>query len=384
MKVLISASYFYPYSSGLSVYALRLAKGLADLGHEIVVLTSRYEKTLPKEEELDGIRIIRVPVMGRLSKGVLMPRLGSFARKWIAWADVVNLHLPQFESCLLSKIARQLGKPVLVTYHCDLVMSGGLVNQLAGKVTTLLGRLTLADAAMIVQNSLDYAEYSPVLKKYLEKVVESPTPVTVKPVSLEKAQRFKSAHGIAEKDKVIGLAGRVASEKGYQYLAMAFPEILEKIPQARILHAGAWKSVIGERAYQLQLEVFIRPFGEKWKSLGFLSDEDFETFFRVCDLLVFTSLNATESYGIVQIEAMTQGTPVVASDLPGIRQPVKNTGLGKIVPLRNPREIAKAVVEILSQEKKERFVPEEFLKEFQQEAVAKRYEAWMETLLCDE
>ncbi len=47
MRILISSTYFYPYSSGLSVYALRLAEGLAERGHEVVVLTSQYEKSLP-------------------------------------------------------------------------------------------------------------------------------------------------------------------------------------------------------------------------------------------------------------------------------------------------------------------------------------------------
>ena len=384
MKILISSTYFHPYSSGLSVYALRLAQGLADLGHDVVVLTSQHKKDLPKADPQSNFHIVRVPVLTRLSKGVIMPSLPKIARQWIIRADVVNLHLPQFESIVLSKIAKELGKPVLVTYHCDLEMSGGLLNKLAGNVTMRLGEEVLRDATLIVQNSLDYAENSPVLSKYLEKVVESPTPIIVKTVSEERADKFRLEHGIAKNDKVIGLAGRVAREKGHEYLAMAFPSILDKFPEAWIVHAGAWKSVVGESAYQSQIESYIRPFGKKWKNLGFLSDDDFEAFFAACDVLVFTSLNRTESYGIVQLEAMTQGTPIVASDLPGVRQPVLQTGLGKIVPLRDPNAIAAAVSEILSKGRQTRFVPEEFLEKFQQEAVARRYEAWMETLLADE
>ena len=384
MKILISSTYFHPYSSGLSVYALRLAQGLADLGHDVVVLTSQHKKDLPKADPQGNFHIVRVPVLTRLSKGVIMPSLPKIARQWIIWADVVNLHLPQFESIVLSKIARELGKPVLVTYHCDLEMSGGALNKLAGNVTMRLGEEVLRDATLIVQNSLDYAENSLVLSKYLEKVVESPTPIIVKTVSEERADKFRLEHGIAKNDKVIGLAGRVAREKGHEYLAMAFPSILEKFPEARIVHAGAWKSVVGESAYQSQIESYIRPFGEKWKNLGFLSDDDFEAFFAVCDVLVFTSLNRTESYGIVQLEAMTQGTPIVASDLPGVRQPVLQTGLGRIVPMRDPNAIAAAVIEILGEGRQARFVPKEFLEKFQQEAVARRYEAWMETLLADE
>lgn len=381
MKVLISSTYFHPYSSGLSVYALRLAHGLADRGHEVVVLTSQYNKDLPTEENFNNVKIVRVPVITRLSKGVIMPSLIQTARPWLKWADVVNLHLPQFEAVLLSKQAGKLGKPVLVTYHCDLVMSGGLLSQIAGKVTTALGKQVLADAALIVQNSLDYAENSKTLQPFLEKVVEAPTPVVVKEVTPERVEQFREKYEIRKNSNVIGLAGRVAAEKGFEYLAMALPDILEKFPEATVIHAGAWKTVIGEEAYQASLKNYLKPFGEKWRSLGFLSDEEFEAFFAVCDLLVFSSLNATESYGIVQIEAITQGTPVVASDLPGVRQPVMRTGLGKIVPTRDPKAIAEAVIEILEKGEQARFIPKDFLAAFQQDAVAARYEAWMEAIL---
>lgn len=382
MKVLISSTYFYPYSSGLSVYALRLAEGLTELGHEVVVLTSQLKPGLHKLDAYGNVKIVRVPVLARLSKGVLMPGLLKAARKWIEWADVVNLHLPQFESILLSQIARNQGKPVLVTYHCDLVLSGGgLLDRLAVKVTTEIGKNVLRDASLIVQNSLDYAENSPILNHVLEKVVEVPTPVKVKTVSNEKIESFRQKFAITKNEKIIGLAGRVAAEKGYEYLAMAFPAILDMFPESRVIHAGAWKSVVGEQAYQAQVERYIQPFGQKWTSLGYLTDEDFEAFFAACDVLMFSSLNATESFGIVQIEAMTQGTPVVASDLPGVRQPVLQTGLGKIVPIKNPESIAEAVIEIFEKGEKARFVPAEFLVKFQQDAVARHYEELLALLV---
>lgn len=382
MKILISSTYFYPYSSGLSVYALRLAEGLAELGHEVVILTSQYKKDLERLETHGKFKIVRVPVIAKLSKGVLMPGLFKIAWKWIRWADILNLHLPQFESIVLAQLAKKFGKPLLVTYHCDLVMSSsGLLDRLAVKGTSLLGNKVLEKANLIVQNSLDYAEHSPVLSQYLGKVIEVPTPVNVKTVNVEKLDVFREKYDIKRSEKIIGLAGRVASEKGYEYLAMALPGILEIYPEARVIHAGAWQSVIGEQTYQAQVERFIKPFGQKWTSLGYLTDDDFETFFAACDVLIFSSLNATESFGIVQIEAMTQGTPVVASDLPGVRQPVLQTGLGKIVPIKDSTAITKAVIEILDKGDKARFVPAEFLEKFQQGLVARHYEELLALLV---
>ena len=374
MKVLITSTYFHPYSSGLSVYALRLARGLVALGHEVCVLTSQYDQKLATEENLDGVQIRREKVGMKLSKGVLMPGLKAQARKWIEWADVVNVHMPQFESFVIAGLAKQLKKPLVVTYHCDLVMSGSWFNRLAGWGTTLLGRQALKQAQVIVQNTVDYARHSKVLKPYLDKVVEVPTPVVFQESSLGEKKFFRERFGLAESDKVIGLAGRVASEKGYEYLAQALPMVLEKYPTARVVHAGRWKGVIGEAAYLAKVEAMIRPFGDKWKSLGFLSDEDFMHFFAACDLLVYSSLNATESFGIVQIEAMSQGIPVVASDLPGVRQPVLQTGLGRIVPVRNATALAEGIISVLDESSEARIIPEFYLKQFEQKKVAERYQ----------
>ncbi len=374
MRVLITSTYFHPYSSGLSVYALRLARGLAELGHEVCVLTSQYDPKLAPEETLAGFRVVRVKVGTKLSKGVLMPGFHTQAKKWIAWADVVNVHMPQFESVVIARLAKRAKKPLVVTYHCDLVMSGGWFSRLAGWVTTQLGKWTLKQAQVIVQNTLDYAENSAVLKPYLEKVVEVPTPVdSLDPVP-EEAKSFRLRFGLMESDKVLGLAGRVASEKGYEYLAQALPLVWQKYPSARVVHAGSWKGVIGEETYLAKVEQMIQPFGDKWKSLGFLSDEDFMRFFAACDLLVFSSLNATESFGIVQIEALSQGTPVVASDLPGVRQPVLRTGIGRIVPVRDAESLAEGIISVLEEGPGARKVPEAYLGQFEQKKVAERYQ----------
>ena len=75
MRILITLTYYYPHYSGLTVYAVRLAKALAERGHQVTVLTSQFNKTLPRSERIDGVEIIRAPVLFRISKGVIMPTL---------------------------------------------------------------------------------------------------------------------------------------------------------------------------------------------------------------------------------------------------------------------------------------------------------------------
>ena len=380
MKLLIASTYFTPYSSGLSVYAHRLAKGLAALGHGVVVLTSQYQKELPSEETMEGFRVIRVPVRGRISKGVLMPGLLKAAHKWITWADAVNLHLPQFESLLLAIEAKLHQKPLLVTYHCDLQIQGNSINRLAGWVTQTLGAWVLKMADSIVQNSLDYAENSRWLKPHIEKTREVPIPVELIKADAAHVRELKNRFGINPEDRVLGLAGRVAAEKGYEYLIEALPLVLQRFPTARVIHAGTWKGVVGEEQYQARIEDLSRNLGDRWRSLGYLSDEDFRAFLGACDLLVFSSLNSTESFGIVQIEAMLQGTPVVASDLPGVRQPVLKTGFGRLVPPRDSAQLAEAICSVLKEGRHAHPSPKAYLSRFSGRETALLYHAILETL----
>ena len=97
-------------------------------------------------------------------------------------------------------------------------------------------------------------------------------------------------------------------------------------------------------------------------------------FYPNIDVLVISSLNSTESFGLVQIEAMINGVPVVVSNLPGVRQPVKTFGMGKVVPIGDSSALAKAIIEILKNRKafiqpadpiRERFVPDTVAQEYE-------------------
>ncbi|MBX3004018.1 MAG: glycosyltransferase, partial [Anaerolineales bacterium] len=102
MRILTVLTYYRPHTSGLTIYAERLAKALVQRGHEVTVLTSQFEKDLPLEEMQDGVRIRRVPVALRISKGVIMPSLGRLAWQETRKHDALLLHLPQFDAAGLA------------------------------------------------------------------------------------------------------------------------------------------------------------------------------------------------------------------------------------------------------------------------------------------
>src|SRR5512142_2377278 len=137
MKILIGLTYYRPHYSGLTIYTERLARSLAKLGHQVTVLTSRFPPYLPAEEDQNGVHIIRPAVAMQLSKGVIMPSLPVRALKLIRQADVVNLHLPQMDAAYVSWMARMLGRPVVMTYHCDLKLPKGTIHWIANQGTHL-------------------------------------------------------------------------------------------------------------------------------------------------------------------------------------------------------------------------------------------------------
>jgi glycosyltransferase involved in cell wall biosynthesis len=375
MNILIGLTYYRPHYSGLTIYTERLARGLAKMGHQVTVLTSRFNPDLPAQEDQHGVHIIRPAVAMQLSKGVIMPSLPFWALKLIRKADVVNLHLPQMDAGYVAWMARMMSRPVVMTYHCDLKLPNGVIHWVANQGANLFSHSSAIAANRIVTNTRDYAEHSTFLRRYLSKMQFVQPPVDVPEVNGKDLQAFREKNQILPGQRIIGMQARLATEKGVEYLIEAMPEVLEKYPTARVLHGGQYQNVMGEEQYARKLAPMIQSLGNHWSFLGVLSPVEQAAFFHTSEVLALPSINSTESFGMVQVEAMTCGTPAVASDLPGVRCPVRETGMGKIVPPRDPHALAQAIIEILDR-------PEQFSGDanairnhFSPEMVAREYEA---------
>ena len=157
MKILTVLTYYRPHTSGLTIYAERLARTFVKRGHQVTVMTTQYDKRLPREEMMDGVRVIRVPVAVRVSKGVLAPTFGLVATKLVWEHDVVQLHLPQFDAPGVAFRARLFGKPAILTYHCDLDMPPGLFNSIVNMVVHFQNNMAGILANHIVTYTQDYA-----------------------------------------------------------------------------------------------------------------------------------------------------------------------------------------------------------------------------------
>lgn len=374
MRILFALTYYRPHISGLTIYAQRVARALARRGHTITILTSQYDPSLPRTEiEDDGVKVVRVPVVARISKGVIMPALGWVASALAPQHDAMCLQLPQFDASGLALRGRLLRQPVVLTYQCDLKMPPGFINRVANKAVHWSNLAAGHLATVIVVSSQDYADHSAYLQGFRSKLRVITMPVEVASVTEEDKQAFRRRWNI--QGPVIGMAARLAAEKGVDVLLDALPRVLEEYPNARVLYVGPYENVLGEEAYARRLAPLFERYREHWTFLGKLSDVDMACFFANCDVLAVPSLNSTEAFGLVQAEAMLCGTPCVSSSLPGVRQPVLQTGMGLVAPIGDSYVLADSLLRIIRD--REYYVRpyEEIAARFSTERTALEYEA---------
>lgn len=347
MRILLSLYYYRPYVSGLTIYVERLAAALVRRGHAVTALTSQYDAESPREEWSDGVRILRVPVAIRISKGVIMPSLGRVASELVREHDVLGIHLPNVDAPGLTIRGQLQNKPVILTYHCDLQLPRSPFNRLIdqGVFVAHYGAARLADK--IVTYTRDYATHSRLLSRFDDKLVVIPPPVIMPAPPTDEVEAFK-AKVCSDGGPVIGMACRFAAEKGVEHLVEAMPGLLERFPRAKVLFAGEYEDVLGEQEYRERLRGPIERLGSRWQFLGLLDQSQMPAFYSSCDALVSPSLNSTESFGLAQVEAMMCGTPAVVSDLPGVRQPIKMTGMGEIVEPGSASALLEGLERVLS------------------------------------
>src|SRR5215210_896097 len=376
MKILTVLTYYRPHTSGLTIYAERLARAFARRGHQVTVMTSQFEPSLPREETLEGVNIVRVPVAARISKGVLAPTFGLVATKLVAQHDLVQMHLPQFDAPGVALRGRLLRKPAVLTYHCDLLLPPGFFNRFVNAVVDFQNNMAGMLSNHIVTYTQDYADHSPYLSRYASKLTPILPPVELPDPLPGAVQAFAEEHHVQERRPVIGMAARFAAEKGVEVLLDALPTILKKYPKAQVLFAGTYQNVLGEQAYSDRLMPRIREYevAGHWTFLGNLDPVEMAAFYPNLDVLTVPSLNSTEAFGLVQIEAMMNGVSCVPSALPGVRQPVSMHGMGRVAKIGDSVDLAESILEVLSEPNKFRGDIESIKKAYDPDSIAAEYE----------
>ncbi len=368
----MALDYYRPNFSGLTLYAAALAEGLANRGHQVSILTHRHRPELPLESTENGVRVVRAPVAARVGKALVSPAILARALSEVPRADVLHLHAPLVNAVPLALIASTLRVPIVVTYHCDLKPPPGLGQRFVETVARASQHFALERASRVITNTEDYARHTRPLIDRAEKVGWILPPV-VEPLETGRSpEQVRRRLGIAGQPVVFFL-GRFAEEKGLPVLVAAFPEIRHRFPEAVLVLAGA-RDVPGETILG-QIEPLLADPDSGVLAPGTVPPETVADLLTIADVLVLPSINSTESFGLVQVEAMLRGVPAVASDLPGVRQPVRMTGMGELAPAGDPRALARQILKVLESPGRYRRQRAELRALFQPERTFAEYEA---------
>lgn len=336
MKVLTTLSYYKPHISGLTVCVQRLIGGLSKKDFKFTVLTSRHRNDLLKSETEDDAKIIRSQVLFTFGKVPIMPWYLFQIIGEIKNNDLVWINLPQAEGLIVALMSKLFGKKIVTTVHCLPLLPVFWQRFLFQKLFDSLNNFIIRLSDRVVYYTQDYAENTKQLlhihsksNYILPPVIPVKTAINHQPLTIN--------HSF-----IVGFAGRIAEDKGLEYLLEALSLLKKEGKKVELLIAGNMKAV-GEMAYANKIKKMFNNVKFKVSFIGEIEPERMSEFYQKIDLLVLPSVNRTEAFGIVQAEAMLSGIPVVASDLPGVRIPVKLTGGGVAVKPGDVQALSKAI-----------------------------------------
>jgi len=335
-KILMILNYYYPYVSGVSECARILSENLAHSGYSVTVLTSNHDH-LPEVETINDVKVIRAPILFKISKGTVSPAFISFAKKLSKEADIVHMHLPMLESGVISKLIDK--NKLIITYQCDIIMPGIIGNGIQ-KVMDINNNIALKNSNSVLVSSLDYGEHSRIASKYKGKM-HAPC------LSLKEYMPDMFVKKDSNK-KVIGFCGRIVEEKGITVLIDAFAKVKKSIPEATLIIGGDYTNIAGGSIFSILKKEIEDKKIEDIEFVGKIPEKDMASFYTSLDVFVLPSINRTEAFGLVQIEAMLCGTPVVASDLYGVRTIIENTKMGLVSEKGNNNSLAECIIKVLS------------------------------------
>lgn len=327
-RIDVFLQYYKPHVSGLTNMAAALAEDMVRQGNEVHVHC--VAKSGPSIEYVEsGVTVHAYRRNFSLGRGNFSSGFLRAAWRVRKKPGTTHFHLPLPESGLLGWILRR--RPSVVTYQCD-APSGGVTMSLMARALDISHRSLIRRSTVVCTSSADYAEHS-----RLHRLFATKGSMAV-PATSEDRRGGVARYAVPGR-RQIGFLGRPTSEKGIDTLMDA----LDLLPSDILLTLAGPLEGLSERVGydRARLEELISE--GRVRSLGFLAENEIADFYASLDLFVLPSTNSFEAFGIVQVEAMSAGTPVVASDLPGVRTIIQTTGFGEVANTGDSVDLARAI-----------------------------------------
>jgi glycosyltransferase involved in cell wall biosynthesis len=324
---------FHPYVGGVENTVLEVARRLAGCGHEVRVVCADEPAGSPPR--VDDIDVVRLPWRGKIGNTNICRGLGAALRREPR-PDVLHTHLPTaLFADAAAGLARETGIPLVLTYHNDLV-GGGLKGVLAGVYNRLfLPRLLSRSARIVVTNPV-YPSQSPHLKEGDPKIVCIPWGVDVD------AFRPTADMPAESPELVVGFLSLLDAHHGYKgldVLLRAAAALRREGTPVRLKIGGAGEARDDYRRLAAELGV-----ADAADFLGFIPGPELNAFYASCHAFALPSTDGRrEGFGLVLLEAMACGRPVVTTPVVGVAGDLEASGAGLLVPPGDAAALADAL-----------------------------------------
>jgi glycosyltransferase involved in cell wall biosynthesis len=300
LKVLhVYKDYYPPVKGGIECHINLLANGLKAKGVDVEILVSNTTNKYA-EEIHNGIKVVKAPQFKRCYSAPLAPTFNFYLRKFGKTADIIHFHHPN-PTAEFAYFFTNLNKKLIVTYHSDIIRQDKL-----GKLYSPFRKSFLELSDRIIATSPNYIETSNVLKHLKNKCTVIPLGVNIdrfcQDGDREKVEKIRNKNG---NQPIILFVGCFRYYKGLQFLISAMKRI-----QAKLFLIGA-----GPEEQNLRNIVAMNHLNKKVHFLGELPDDEVNAYYKACDIFVLPSQLRSEAFGMVQLEAMCCGKPVISTEL---------------------------------------------------------------------
>jgi phosphatidylinositol alpha-mannosyltransferase len=336
MRLALVSPYDFAYPGGVTEHVANLAEQFLAHGHEVHIVAPSSDDEAEPSASVDAPihrigRVVSIPANGSVARITLSLRSYLQAKRLLQEQqfDLIHLHEPMMPALPLT-VLRHSNATNVGTFHA---FRNTPLTYFYGKpilrpfFRKLHGHIAVSNAAR------DFVgEYFPADYRVIPNGIDFPRFNT----------RNRRLEQLADGRPTVLFVGRLEKRKGLKFLLRAWPMVLERQPDARLVVVGRGRPLEGYRRFADR---------QGWSPsdvvfAGYVPAEDLPRYYQSCD--VFCAPNTgQESFGIVLLEAMAAGAPIVASDIPGYRDVVSDGEQGLLVEPKNAGALADAVCRLL-------------------------------------
>ncbi len=349
MKILMLTWEYPPrIVGGIARVVHDLSHRLIKDGHEVTVVTYKEENT-PDFEDDKGVKVYRIGNYminpNNFIDWIMQMNFNLVAKANEIIAKEGNFDVIHAHDWLVAYAAKTLknsyGTPIVATIHAtEAGRNSGIHDETQRYINDTEWMLTYEASEVIVNSNYMKSELQRLFGLPFEKINVVPNGVNLNLYSgIERDYEFRRQYA-ADNEKIILFVGRLVYEKGIQHLIAAMPKILEKYHDSKLVIAGK-----GGMIDELKAQVNAMGISNKVYFTGYLNSKQVVKMYKCADVAVFPS--TYEPFGIVALEGMLSGTPVVVSDVGGLNEIVQHGENGMKSYAGNPNSLADSIVSLL-------------------------------------